>query len=429
VWRPIILEQEFVGTIYLQAGLNALWTSLIHYLCIGLLVLVSACFMAYFLSRKFEGFISVPILGLVDTVKQVSAEQNYSLRAPKGNDDELGTLIDNFNQMLGQIQAREHELERHHLTLASQIRQRTAELEQANQELQKAVKEIEAARLLAEGSNTAKSEFLANMSHELRTPLNHIIGFVELVVDKSFGDLNATQIEYLTDALESSRHLLSLINDILDLSKVEAGKFNIDLSRVALRPLLENSLVMIREKVHRGNLQLATQINGIPETITADERKLKQILYNLLSNAVKFTPAGGDILLRADTVDGLAAAPSQDPAADPAKHSHKQPEDLDRAHTHIRIQVVDSGIGLLAADLERIFEPFEQVESSKSRRFSGTGLGLALSKKLAELHSGRLWASSAGPGQGSTFTLLLPVEAPGAAFSPADLAVGTCDAG
>ena len=155
----------------------------------------------------------------------------------------------------------------------------------------------------ARESDRMKSEFLANMSHELRTPLNHIIGFTELVADKKFGDLNEVQEEYLNDALHSSKHLLSLINDVLDLSKVEAGKLELQLSEVNLKMILENSLIMIKEKVMKHKIQLSTQIDGIPETITADERKLKQILYNLLSNAVKFTPDGGKIRLTADLAD------------------------------------------------------------------------------------------------------------------------------
>src|SRR5208283_2331187 len=149
----------------------------------------------------------------------------------------------------------------------------------------------------AETASRAKSEFLANMSHELRTPLNHIIGFTELVADKQCGDLNEKQGEYLNDALQGSRHLLSLINDILDLSKVEAGKLELEAAEIHLRMLLEGSLSMVKEKAMKHGIRLSSDINGIPEAVQADERKLKQILYNLLSNAVKFTPDGGSVVL------------------------------------------------------------------------------------------------------------------------------------
>jgi len=180
---------------------------------------------------------------------------------------------------------------------------KNTELEQKILEVKVTAKALKQTKETAEDANRAKSEFLANMSHELRTPLNHIIGFTELVVDKNFGDLNEVQVEYLTDALDGSKHLLSLINDILDLSKVEAGKLELEPTDVEMKMLLENSLIMIKEKAMKHNIKLSTHIDGIPDTITADERKFKQILYNLLSNAVKFTPDGGEVDLEARMVD------------------------------------------------------------------------------------------------------------------------------
>ena len=157
--------------------------------------------------------------------------------------------------------------------------------------------ELKETKELAEMSNHTRSVFLANMGHELRTPLNHIIGFTELLMDKNFGELNEAQEEYLSDVLTSGKHLLSLINDILDLSKTEADEVELLASPFNLKILLENSFTMVKEKAMKHGIKLSMQIDGIPETITADERKLKQILYNLLSNAVKFTPDGGEIRL------------------------------------------------------------------------------------------------------------------------------------
>jgi signal transduction histidine kinase len=241
---------------------------------------------------------------------------------------------------------------------------------------------LEEAMERAQASDRKKSEFLANMSHELRTPLNHIIGFTELVADRSVGPLNGTQEEYLKDVLGSSRHLLSLINDILDLSKVESGKMDLEASEISLEGLLRESLTMVKEKALKHGITLTPNFLDIPAAIRADERKLKQILYNLLSNAVKFTPDGGRVKLEARGLNGQG----------------------------VRITVSDTGIGVAEDDLERIFQPFEQGDNSAGRKYQGTGLGLSLTKRLVELHGGRLWAESEGPGRGSHFHVLLPQQ-------------------
>jgi len=296
------------------------------------------------------------------------------------------------------------------------LREQNTELEKSRTELRMAAEKLEGknAKLKmavdkARESDRMKSEFLANMSHELRTPLNHIIGFTELVVDKNFGDLNETQEEYLTDALHGSKHLLSLINDILDLSKVEAGKLELQLSDVKLKMILENGLIMITEKAMKHHIKLSTHINGIPETIRADERKLKQVMYNLLSNAVKFTPDGGEIRLVADLTDssfpladsGMEKALDQKPGA--------ISQELPASQKFIRISVTDTGIGLKREDQERIFNVFEQIETSASRKYQGTGLGLSLTKHLIELHGGRIWVESEGEEKGSTFIFTIPL--------------------
>jgi signal transduction histidine kinase len=272
--------------------------------------------------------------------------------------------------------------------LEKRVAERTKELGNTNELLRhevdkrkRAQAEIIHAKEAAEKANLAKSIFLTNMSHELRTPLNHIIGFTELIVDKRFGELNETQMEYLNDVLHSSNHLLSLINDILDLSKVEAGKLQLEPSEINLKMLLENSLNMIKEKAMKHGIQLSTTVEDIPETIRADERKLKQIIYNLLSNSVKYTPDGGSIHLRGKM-----------------------------RGSEVEVSVTDTGIGLKRADLERIFNPFEQVENSRSNRDRGTGLGLSLTKNIVELHGGSIWAESEGEGKGSTFRFVIPAD-------------------
>ena len=223
-----------------------------------------------------------------------------------------------------------------------------------------------------------KSEFLANMSHELRTPLNAIIGFSEVLLQGLFGEVNEKQREYLADVLGSGQHLLSLINDILDLSKIEAGRMDLELSTFRFRDALDSGLTIVRERAARHAIQLSAVVSEDVGALEADERKVKQILYNLLSNAVKFTPDGGrvDVSVRADNGD-------------------------------VRVEVRDTGIGVASEDQERIFEEFRQVGRERSRE--GTGLGLTLTKRFVELHGGRIWLEST-PGQGSTFTFTLPMR-------------------
>lgn len=238
-----------------------------------------------------------------------------------------------------------------------------------------------------ESVNKAKSDFLASMSHELRTPLNAVIGFSQVLQDQDFGPLNEKQKGYVLDILESGKHLLSLINDILDLSKVEAGKMGLQLSPVVVGDLLAGSLVMIKEKAMKHGITLKTDI---PEELSyfemlADERKFKQILFNLLSNASKFTPDGGAITLSARRmVEGEGEV--------------------------IQVSVKDTGIGLTPENQGKVFESFYQVSGSLTSKTSGTGLGLPLARSFVKLHGGRMWVESEGEGKGSQFHFTLPVQ-------------------
>jgi signal transduction histidine kinase len=270
--------------------------------------------------------------------------------------------------------------------------------------LEKTYQELETARKAAEVANVTKSEFLANMSHEFRTPLNAIIGFSEIILDRHFGELNDTQAEYLNDVLQSSRHLLALINDILDLSKVEAGKLELHPLPVKIKHLIQRSLIMIKEKANKHNIVLSLDLQpSVPETIQADERKLKQIFYNLLANAVKFSRDNGQVTLTAARVAGEnVPLPEYLPAA-LLSGSFAQDQ-------YLFINIQDKGIGIPPDMLEKIFDPFEQVDTSTTRNYQGTGLGLSLTRRLVELHGGVLWATSAGPDMGSTFSFILPLE-------------------
>jgi len=374
----------------------------------SLLIASSISFFAIILlSFLLSGKISSRVRKLVGATQSLG-KGDFSKKLGDFGKDEIGELAATFNwasQRLADVYERNQQakaaLKKAHDELEIRVQARTAQLSESNKKLKKEIKERKQAEAQslrakeeAEIANQAKSEFLANMSHELRTPMNHIIGFTELILDKSFGDLNDIQTEYLTDVHTSSNHLLSLINDILDLSKVEAGKIDLSPSCVDIKALLETSLIMIKEKAMKQKIKLSTNINSIPATITADERRIKQIMYNLLSNAVKFTPDGGSVSVSAHTC-GLDKAKSAG-------------ADNDQS-LGIKISISDSGIGLNPEDLDRIFNPFEQVESSRSRKFQGTGLGLSLTKSLVGLHGGKIWAESKGEGLGATFSFTLPV--------------------
>jgi two-component system, NtrC family, sensor kinase len=241
-------------------------------------------------------------------------------------------------------------------------------------------KELEAANRGLEAASRHKSEFLANMSHELRTPLNAVIGFSEVLLQRMFGELNAKQDEYLKDIYASGQHLLSLINDILDLSKIEAGRMELAPAPFHLPTALENAVTLVKERAGRHGIALQLDLDPQLGELVGDERKIKQVLLNLLSNAVKFTPEGGRISLKAALTDGS-----------------------------VEIAVTDTGIGIAPEDQAAIFEEFRQVGSDETRKQEGTGLGLTLAKKFVELHGGRIWVESE-PGRGSRFTFTLPVS-------------------
>ena len=257
--------------------------------------------------------------------------------------------------------------------------------------------ELDKAKLIAEEASKAKSEFLANMSHEIRTPLSSIIGFSELLVDEVNGLLNNDQKKYLGYVTSSGQHLLSLINDILDLSKVEAGKMELQPTSFSISDLLKNSSSFIAEEAMKHNIRLLSEIPADVDVIEADERKVKQIIYNLLSNAVKFTPDGGSITTKADIV-------SPDSAALPIKIRKGLPDT-----EYVLVSVKDTGIGIAKKDQSKLFTEFHQIENPYTKKYEGTGLGLALSRKLVTLHGGRIWFESKGKGKGCTFYFILPL--------------------
>ncbi|MGA2526264.1 MAG: ATP-binding protein [Smithellaceae bacterium] len=281
-------------------------------------------------------------------------------------------------------------------------------LKNSREQLRRQNEELRVALIKASESDRLKSEFLANISHELRTPLHAIIGFSDLLNNHYLGELNEKQKDSVKDINTSGKHLLAIINDLLDLSKMEAGKMDLDISEINLKMLLENSLNIFEKLAQgRGN-KLLSDIADCPKTIQADERMVRQIIYNLLSNAIKFTPEGGSIKLSAHHLtraNNHWLTKKGEMLYLPSLYGH---ELMNHKHL-VKVSVADTGIGLKMDDMKLIFKPFIQVDGSKSRRYQGTGLGLSLTKQFVELHKGSIWVDSEGEDKGSTFHFVIPV--------------------
>jgi signal transduction histidine kinase len=351
-WWVFVEEPFSVAFAPIEA---AIWRTALLLVVFLLVAVVTSVMLARNLVRPIES-----IQGAAARIGSGALDQRIAV----SSQDELGALAEEFNTMASRLQES-------YAGLELQVEERTRELTNALARLDEKSRELEAA-------SHHKSEFLANMSHELRTPLNAISGFSQVLRKRMHGDINDKQAEYLDEILASSRDLLTLIDDVLDLSKVEAGQIELEVAPFSLRVALERGLVVVGERAAKDDVRVSLNADPGIDTVTGDERRVRQVILNLLWNAVKFTPAGGAVEVGAARRDG-----------------------------EVRISVSDTGPGIAPEDQARIFEEFQQAAAGREQR-EGTGLGLALSKRLVELHGGRVWVESE-PGNGSTFIFTLPV--------------------
>jgi len=375
-YRPIYSEGHLLGTVYLRANLHDIWEQLSSYSKVSLLVMFVALTVAVMFASMMQRSISGPILRLAGAARRISESDDYSIRVQTDARDEIGLLYSSFNRMIEQVQVSRDELERGQDDLERRVDDRTHQLQDEIEHRERVQQELLRSKEAAEAASRAKSSFLANMSHEIRTPLNAILGFTDLLrrgVDR--GD-EAERRDFLETVHHSGEHLLTLINDILDLSKIEAGQMEYEHIRFSPHQIIAEVMSVMRARAQQKGLALEYHWYGhVPETIESDPARFRQLLLNLVGNAIKFTEHGA--------VQAVAK--------------------LNALRGELTVDIIDTGVGIPAEMLDAVFSPFTQADSSVTRRFGGTGLGLSISKHIAVGLGGGITVSSE-LGRGSTFS-------------------------
>jgi signal transduction histidine kinase/CheY-like chemotaxis protein len=379
VFHDVTLNGERLGTLYLQSDLRQWSQRARRYANILIIFVLISGLFAFFVSSKLQGFISRPILHLEDTMRMVSANKNYGVRAVKTYGDEIGRLIDGFNTMLAEIQQRDTVLQ----STNGELKTRTQELEEEIFHRKQTQEELLNAKHAAEEANRAKSTFLANMSHELRTPLNAIIGYSEMLEEETRDSGKVENVQDLKKIQAAGKHLLALINDVLDLSKIEAGKMGLHLESFDVAQVIDEMVTTLQPAAAKNANSIRVHLEENVGVMRADITKVRQILFNLLSNACKFTDHG-TITLNVGQIKV-------------------------EGKNWIQFQVSDTGIGISAKQKENLFQEFAQADASIARKYGGTGLGLAITHRFVQLMKGKISVESEA-GQGATFTVQLPAN-------------------